>query len=332
MSPPSSANGADDGTLNVHDLGDPFVLGQIETYAATIGEQSYINPYYPVERLRQKLASIGLTFDRLPPINEEGDLVELQLSHFGGRFGRLNDESLEVGFDDGITPKLGYGLALRLEFNKNDLKRWDINASIVKTGLEGEGIGVDDMDGMESKRVQEGVDDKIERTKQELKKGLQQWVADWKNAAGSEKARLKSAIDNKIQMLGLDSKTVYSESVKGIDLSEAVDDYIGPDSIEDIAIDVVSRIQNHGGHRSTSNPSFRAFDQRVVMIGIFKSLGHPELSILRATDFPTDWDTKPRDEQQKIWIKVLSTRKNALIQKRKELGLTESVKGGPSRD
>jgi len=132
-----SPNGIDDGSVNIFDISDPKILDLLDTYVGTIGERTYVNPYTPIRALQTKLSTIGLFFsDRVNVV--EGSDLNLPLMQFGGRYGRLSDESAEITSDDGITNKLGHGLALQLSFFKEENGRWGISAAIVPVGVDAE--------------------------------------------------------------------------------------------------------------------------------------------------------------------------------------------------
>ena len=128
-----SPNGIDDGSVNIFDISDPKILDLLDTYVGTIGERTYVNPYTPIRALQTKLSTIGLFFSDRVNV-KEGSELELPLMQFGGRYGRLSDESAEITSDDGITNKLGHGLALQLSFFKEENGRWGIRAAIVPVG------------------------------------------------------------------------------------------------------------------------------------------------------------------------------------------------------
>lgn len=130
---PTANVGFDNGSYNIFDLKDEVAFGLLDTFARSIGEQTYLNPYTPIQRLRDKLSVVGLQFNVPNYLTEGKDSYTFPLKQFGGRFGKLKDESRDVGRDDGIAHRLGYGLALKVECKKTETGRWTVKAEFVKS-------------------------------------------------------------------------------------------------------------------------------------------------------------------------------------------------------
>jgi len=135
--PPNGNVGLDDGSINHYDVADPEVLGQLNAYIGSINEKEYLDPRVPVRQLQSKLAIIGLHFNdtfapSLQEVEEQGLMtVELDVTQFGGRYGKLDDESREISSDDGISHRLGAELKLQLEYSISASNKYTITAKLV---------------------------------------------------------------------------------------------------------------------------------------------------------------------------------------------------------
>lgn len=129
MAPLSSGLGLDDGSYNLHDLQDQKIMDMIDGYIGSIAERTYINPYSALRNLNNKLSVMGLRFDDDQPIRAGTQYYHL--TQFGGRYGRLDHTSFDVGSDDGIVQKFGHSLAIEMNFSQDATNRWRILAKVV---------------------------------------------------------------------------------------------------------------------------------------------------------------------------------------------------------
>jgi len=135
-----SPRSAHDIEVGVHQIEDPRAIMALNAFLESFFSKSFINPKYAMAELRAKLNTAGLDFDcDFRAIPEEQETYKLSL--FGGRSGmNMMGEYTE---DDGITPKLGYGLNLVASYEINESGFYSVRASIVPAG---EGIVGDDDD------------------------------------------------------------------------------------------------------------------------------------------------------------------------------------------
>lgn len=126
-----SPRSAHDIEVGVHQIEDPRALMALNAFLESFTNKSFLSPKYALAELRAKLNSAGLDFN-FDTRSIPEDTESYKLSLFGGRFG-MNMMG-EVTEDDGITPKLGYGLNLEASFEINDSGMYSIRASIVPDG------------------------------------------------------------------------------------------------------------------------------------------------------------------------------------------------------
>ena len=103
--------------INTAQLSDPAVRRRLNAVVGQIGNAEYLVPEHAVHRLRGTLNKIGLSFPATPVFEGQSGSFDLQLSLFGGRFGK--DENTpydEFVNDDGISNQVEGGLSLKIEY------------------------------------------------------------------------------------------------------------------------------------------------------------------------------------------------------------------------
>ena len=122
---------ARDSNVPLHDLGNPEALGAVNAFIEQYTTQEYMNPRQAVSQLRARLNTCGLHFDFQANGTVAEGIEEYPLTLFGGRSG-WDMEKGGVSEDDGITPKLGYGLSMQIEYTVAESGLYRIGAKIVK--------------------------------------------------------------------------------------------------------------------------------------------------------------------------------------------------------
>jgi len=133
---PQDGDNALDGTdINLSSLSNA-AIARINTYLGALSAKPYIDPVSALKQAQGRLQMIGLDFHmdrdcamRLSTQTEE----MLPLVRFGGVFG-TDGTTYGTKHDDGITPMLGHGLALRVETNKLPNGLTQVHAMIVPNG------------------------------------------------------------------------------------------------------------------------------------------------------------------------------------------------------
>ena len=105
-------NSVEDGSIGVHNIHDPKVLERVNGFVGSIANQEYLNPKAALEQLASKLKTLGLDMN-IPEMSGNG-AVNLELTQFGGRFGKDIDGS-DIK-DDGISHKKEGGLKLNVKY------------------------------------------------------------------------------------------------------------------------------------------------------------------------------------------------------------------------
>lgn len=131
---PQDGDNAVDGTdINLSSL-SPAAISRINTYLGAMCAKPYIDPVSALKQAQGRLQMIGLDFLMPKDFTEAVSAAHcekmLPLVRFGGGFGM---DGSQYGYtkDDGITPKLGHGLALRVETHKMPNGLTQVHALIV---------------------------------------------------------------------------------------------------------------------------------------------------------------------------------------------------------
>lgn len=89
---PPTQNTVDDVDRAVFDLESSEELRALNAFVGSIGERTYMNPKGAMIQLQNKLSTLGLFFE-IPTFNDDSGTMELELTQYGGVFGK-----------DGATP------------------------------------------------------------------------------------------------------------------------------------------------------------------------------------------------------------------------------------
>ena len=99
------------------DMFSPSNLKRVNAIIGSIANMEYLIPEHAVERLRNSLTKINLTFPKVPTMEGKSGSFDLPLTLFGGRYGKTGTEAPgEVTNDDGISHRVEGGLSLKLSY------------------------------------------------------------------------------------------------------------------------------------------------------------------------------------------------------------------------
>lgn len=133
VGPLGGNNEVDQADSRIHDLAHVGTIRRINTYLGAAGAKPVLDPNSVLRQIQRKLSIIGLQFS-IPTkdlgsrarygFDEKGEVddggvgttvSEYPLTYMGGRFGVL-DNTGKIGYDDGISHRLGHGLKLQVKF------------------------------------------------------------------------------------------------------------------------------------------------------------------------------------------------------------------------
>jgi hypothetical protein len=129
---PQDGDNALDADMNLSSL-TPAAIDRINTYLGALSAKPYIDPVSALKQAQGRLQMIGLNFDltkecQMRLSTQTEDMIPLV--RFGGVFGS-DGTTYSTSHDDGITPKIGHGLALRVETHKLPNGMTQVQAQIV---------------------------------------------------------------------------------------------------------------------------------------------------------------------------------------------------------
>jgi hypothetical protein len=124
-----SGNSADDVDVSIANIHRQNVLDRINGYLNAVTAKPYINPYTPINQIRNKLMIAGLQFEEPYFVGESG-IIEKKLVQFGGRFG-WDPFVGDVVSDDGLSHKIPGGLKIVFRWIKQS-GLYSIDARIMK--------------------------------------------------------------------------------------------------------------------------------------------------------------------------------------------------------
>ena len=80
---PSHSGSAMDADVNIAALGDPAVVKRLNAMVGQIGNMEYLIPEHALNRLRNNLNKIGLTFGEIPTMEGKSGSFYLPFARFG---------------------------------------------------------------------------------------------------------------------------------------------------------------------------------------------------------------------------------------------------------
>jgi hypothetical protein len=132
---PLDGDNSVDGNTNLSTL-TPNAISRINTYLGAMSAKPYIDPVSALKQAQGRLQIVGLDFSvtkdcAMRLANESEEIIPLV--RFGGS---LRADGSVYGYtrDDGITPLLGHGLALKVETHKLPNGLIQVDAMIVPNG------------------------------------------------------------------------------------------------------------------------------------------------------------------------------------------------------
>lgn len=119
---------AEDDNLGLFNVQDEASMQKLNGFVGALADKEYIQPLAAVEQLAMRLGTVGLNF-ALPRINSDKGTTVVEVSQFGGRFGKDTDGS-DVN-DDGVSHKKEGGLKLEFNWEKQSNNTYKVFANLV---------------------------------------------------------------------------------------------------------------------------------------------------------------------------------------------------------
>ena len=125
---------AEDDNLGLFNVQDEASMQKLNAFVGALADKEYMQPGAAVEQLAMRLGTVGLNF-ALPTINSDKGTTVVEVSQFGGRYGKTpenatsGDGDIENG--DGISHKKEGGLKLEFNWEKQANNTYKVFANLV---------------------------------------------------------------------------------------------------------------------------------------------------------------------------------------------------------
>ena len=124
----------EDETHASFNIQDPVALQKLNGFVGALAEQEYLQPDAAIHQMAMKLGTVGLQF-ALPKIEGNGGKTVVELTQFGGRYGKTpenttsGDGDIENG--DGISHRKEGGLKLEFKWEKQENNTYKVFANLI---------------------------------------------------------------------------------------------------------------------------------------------------------------------------------------------------------
>ena len=124
----------EDETHASFNIQDPVALQKLNGFVGALAEQEYLQPGAAIHQMAMKLGTVGLQF-ALPKIEGNGGKTVVELTQFGGRYGKTpenttsGDGDIENG--DGISHRKEGGLKLEFKWEKQENNTYKVFANLI---------------------------------------------------------------------------------------------------------------------------------------------------------------------------------------------------------
>ena len=122
--------------LDGHQLDSDEILFKVNAIIGKYVDEEFVDPIAPVRAVRRHLSMLGVGFhyEQIADLtyNKEGELggVTIPLYRWGGRYGRLTDDAVDITSDDGISHK-GDPLSIRFDWIHQENNKYTLAAKII---------------------------------------------------------------------------------------------------------------------------------------------------------------------------------------------------------
>ena len=120
--------------VGIFDIANPESLQKVNAYVGAIAEQEYLQPDAAMHQLAMRLGTVGLNYT-LPKIEGNSGKTVVELTQFGGRYGKTTDNTTsgegDIVNDDGISHKKEGGLKLEFNWEKQANNTYKVFANLI---------------------------------------------------------------------------------------------------------------------------------------------------------------------------------------------------------
>ena len=133
----TALNSAEDDNLGLFNVQDEKVMQRLNAFVGAIAQQEYMQPDAAMKQLSNKLNVVGLNFVE-PKIESDKGNATVELTQFGGRYGKTTDNSTgamsdgkEIENGDGISHRKDSGLKIEFNWEKQNNNQFMVSAKLI---------------------------------------------------------------------------------------------------------------------------------------------------------------------------------------------------------
>tara|TARA_B110000285_G_scaffold21877_1_gene21150 strand:+ start:66 stop:500 length:435 start_codon:yes stop_codon:yes gene_type:complete len=128
-------NSAEDDNLGLFNIQDERSVQRLNAFVGAIAQQEYMQPDAAMKQLNNKLNIVGLNFVE-PKIESDKGNATVELTQFGGRYGKTTDNATDsskgkdIEDGDGISHKKEGGMKIEFNWEKQVNNQYKVFASL----------------------------------------------------------------------------------------------------------------------------------------------------------------------------------------------------------
>ena len=109
-------------------------MQKLNAYVGSVADKEYLQPDAAMHQLAMRLGTVGLNYT-LPKIEGNSGKTVVELTQFGGRYGKTTDNTTsgegDIVNDDGISHKKEGGLKLEFNWEKQANNTYKVFANLI---------------------------------------------------------------------------------------------------------------------------------------------------------------------------------------------------------
>tara|TARA_B110001454_G_scaffold186494_1_gene183335 strand:+ start:466 stop:900 length:435 start_codon:yes stop_codon:yes gene_type:complete len=128
-------NSAEDDNLGLFNIQDERSVQRLNAFVGAIAQQEYMQPDAAMKQLNNKLNIVGLNFVE-PKIESDKGNATVELTQFGGRYGKTTDNATDsskgkdIEDGDGISHKKEGGMKIEFNWEKQQNNQYKVFANL----------------------------------------------------------------------------------------------------------------------------------------------------------------------------------------------------------
>ena len=120
--------------VGIFDIANPESLKRVNAFVGAIADKEYLQPDAAMHQLAMRLETIGLRYT-VPKIDGNNGKSVVEVSHFGGRYGKTPDSKSsgegDIENGDGVSHKKDGGLKIEFNWEKQANNTYKVFANLI---------------------------------------------------------------------------------------------------------------------------------------------------------------------------------------------------------